>query len=290
MSATDPLEELEDAFHRAPRCAIHPEHLARREPCARCGSYACEACFVSPTETLCASCRARVGAGIAWEREPSRGVLERLWTTLVETLPSPYGTFEGIREGGLTSALLFALLVNVLSYGVPMLLCAPCMLGAFAFLPETGGVPRSWMLGIAVAVVVLLPPLAAGLQVATSLALGLVYHASALVAGGRASLTSSLRAMLFTHVLAPISAAAWVLGRIPILGFVISLASYVGNAVWQTFALAGHARGAHGIDDWRAWLVAAMPIVVSMGVLAALVALVVVVAFADGAGLLESID
>jgi hypothetical protein len=290
VSGEDRIDALEDAFQRAPRCALHPERVARRTPCARCGGYACEACFVSPDETLCESCRARVGAGIAWERDPSRGVLERLWATLTETLPSPYTTFEGLRDGSFTSALLFAAIVNVVSYGAPMLLCAPCMLGAFAFLPGDDEVPRSWMLGIAVGMVVLAPPLAAATQIAASLALGLVYHVSALVAGGRGSLRASLRAMLFTHVLSPISAVAWLLGRIPILGFVISLASYVGNSIWQTFALAGHARGAHGIDDWRAWLVAATPILVGVGVVVALVALVVVIALADGFGLLEDID
>ena len=238
----DALDPLEDAFHRTPRCALHPERDARRAPCARCGSYACEACFVTETETLCSSCRERVGAGLAWERDPESGSFARLWATVVEALPSPFTVFEGVRDGSLGSALAFATLINLLSYGAPMLLCGPCLVGLVAYMPAPDDVPRSLFLAIAVGLVVFVPFLMTAVQLLVTAALGTTYHLAARLAGGSASFVASLRAMLFTNVLAPIGASSWFLGRIPVLGVVFSLAAYVGSVVWQTFALAGHAQ------------------------------------------------
>lgn len=289
--STDPLDSLEDAFHRTPRCAVHAEREARRAPCSRCGSYACEECFGTPRETLCESCRGRVGAAIAWEVEDGGHVLARFWSTVVQALPAPVATFEGVRDGeGLLSAVWFATLANVVSYGIPMLLCAPCMLGAFALLPVDREIPRGVLLGIGMASLVAFPTFMAVFSVVLSLFVGLAYHLGALVAGGAASLVSSLRAALFLNVLAPVSAASWVLGRIPILGMLVTLVTVVGTLVWQTLALAGHARGAHGITDGRAWLVGAIPALLTVTMMAGMIVLVLALALADGNGFLEDID
>ena len=270
---------------------MHAEREARRAPCARCGSYACQECFGSERETLCASCRERVGGVIAWEADDGGHVLARGWATVVQAIPAPFSTFEGVRDGeGLLSALWFATFVNVVSYGVPMLLCAPCVLGTFALIPLEHDMPRGALLGIGTTMMLAFPALMAGFAVGLSVIVGLVYHLAAVVAGGTASLESSLRAALFLNALAPVSAASWILGRIPLIGILVSLATLVGSVVWQTFALAGHARGAHGISDNRAWLVGAVPAMLTLAMMAAAVFVVLAVAFADGSGLLEDID
>jgi len=213
-------------------------------------------------------------------------MLARGWATVVQTIPAPFSSFEGVRDGeGLLSALWFATLVNVVSYGVPMLLCAPCLLGTFALIPLENDMPRAAMLGAATAMLVAFPALMAGFAVALSLIVGLVYHLAAVIAGGTASLVSSLRAALFLNALAPVSAASWILGRIPLIGILVSLATLVGSVVWQTFALAGHARGAHGITDNRAWLVGAVPALLTPAMMAAAPFLVLAVAVADRPGL-----
>ncbi len=259
-------------FERGPRCAVHPERSARHAPCARCGSYACEACFGGEGETLCAPCRERVGEPIAWERDTDRGVLARLWATSVQVLPAPFTSFEGIRAGkGLASALVFALLQNLLSYAFPMLLCAPCTLFALAMLPEDRETPRDTFLLALCAVVVGTPILMAGVSLVVSTLQGLLYHLAASVAGGTADVVESLRAAYFLNALAPVTAAVWLLGRIPLLGIVISLVGFCGGLVWQTFALAGHARGGHRIADQRAWLVAAVPALSTLALVGLLV-------------------
>ncbi len=274
---------------------MHAAREARRTACARCGSYACEECFGSDRETLCVSCRERVGGVIAWEADDAGHVLARGWATVTQAIPAPFSTFEGVRDGeGLLSALWFATFVNVVSYGVPMLLCAPCLVGAVALIPrlesETAQDTAFSIVPIMVCSAAAFPMLMAGFAVLLSLIVGLVYHLAAVIAGGTASLVSSLRAALFLNALAPVSAASWILGRIPLIGILVSLATLVGSVVWQTFALAGHARGAHGINDNRAWLVGAVPAVLTLAMMAAAVFLVLALAFADGSGLLEDID
>lgn len=298
MSDDAAIDALEDSFQRTPRCAVHADREARRTPCARCGSYACEACFERADETLCASCRARVGEALPWERDEG-GVLTRYWATLVHVLPAPYTSFQGIREGnGLSSALLFAVLSNLVSYGVPMLLCAPCMLGLLGIVgmnpagPDRD-VPTGVLMATTACVLFAIPPFVAGAQVLASLVVGLLYHGAASLAGGVGSLTESLRAALFTNVLAPVSAAAWLLGRIPILGILVTLASYGLTMLWQTFALAGHAHGVHRIQDNRAWLVAAVPALATVVLVVGGIFLLVFFVFASMGleeGFLEDLD
>lgn len=297
MSDDAAIDALEDSFQRTPRCAVHADRDARRAPCARCGSYACELCFERPDETLCRSCRERVGETIPWERDEG-GVLARYWGTLVHVLPAPYTAFQGIREHhGLGSALIFAGLSNLLSYGLPMLLCTPCMVGLLAMVgldaPRDREAPVEVVLAATACVMLSLPAMIAAIQLALSLFVGLLYHGAARLAGGVGSLSESLRAALFTNVLAPVSAAAWVLGRIPILGILITLASYGLTLLWQTFALAGHAHGVHRIQDNRAWLVAAVPALATVAAVVGLVFLLVFVVFATlglEEGFLEGID
>lgn len=298
MSEDAAIDALEDSFQRTPRCAVHADRDARRTPCARCGSYACEVCFERPDETLCRSCRDRVGEVIPWERDEG-GTLARYWGTLVHVLPAPYTAFQGIRAGhGVGSAMLFAGLSNLVSYGLPMLVCTPCMIGLLGVVgidagPQERDAPMALVLALTACTLLSLPLMIAGIQVVLSLAVGLVYHGAARLAGGEGSLGESLRVALFTNVLAPVSAAAWVLGRIPILGILITLASYGLSLLWQTFALAGHAHGVHRIQDNRAWLVAAVPALATIAAFVGLVLFFVFVVFATlglEEGFLEGID
>ncbi len=187
MSDEAAIDALEDSFQRTPRCAVHADRDARRTPCARCGSYACEACFERADETLCRPCRERIGETLPWERDEG-GVLTRYWATLVHVLPAPHASFQGIREGnGLVSALVFAALSNVVSYGLPMLLCAPCSLGALALVGTSPNrheeVPMSVLLAATACVMFAIPPFVAAVQIVASLVMGLLYHGAASLAG-----------------------------------------------------------------------------------------------------------
>ncbi|MBX7191983.1 MAG: YIP1 family protein [Sandaracinaceae bacterium] len=290
MSGEVELDRIEDAFHRTPRCAVHAEREARRVPCARCGSYACEECFGAASETLCVACRQRVGESLAWERDDGGGVFARLWATTVQMLPAPFTAFEGIRVGkGLWSAIQFAVIENVVSYAVPMLLCAPCTFFALSFAPADPDLPRGVLGAAMCGLLAAIPFVVAAFALLGALFTGLLYHLAASVAGGTGELVESLRAALFLQVLAPISAFTWMLGRIPILGIVVTLVGFAGTLVWQTFALAGHARGAHRIADSRGWLVAAVPALATLALVGAL--MVGVVALVVGMGLdLETPD
>jgi hypothetical protein len=264
VSSDEGIDALEDAFQRTPRCAVHPEREARRAPCERCGNYACEPCFERPDDALCAACRERVGDGVAWEREDLGGPSTRLWETVKQMLPAPYTTFERLGEGdGLPSALYFAFLVNLASYGAPFVLCAPCILLAIGTInPDDPDTSRTAIVLATCVITFAIPLVVAAFSVVGSFLQSLVYHAAALVAGGTASFASSLRACLYLQVTAPIAAVVWLLGRIPLFGFVLTLLWYTASLVWQTFALAGHAKGMHRIDSQRAWLVAAVPAIV----------------------------
>jgi hypothetical protein len=81
--------------------------------------------------------------------------------------------------------------------------------------------------------------------------------------------------------------------RIPLLGILVTLASYGLTMLWQTFALAGHAHGVHRIQDNRAWLVAAVPALAMVALFVGLVMLLFLFVFASlglEEGFLEDID
>jgi hypothetical protein len=262
VSSEEGIEALEDAFQRTPRCAVHADREARRTPCERCGNYACEPCFERDDEVLCAACRERVGETVAWEREDAlMGPLSRLSETVKQLLPAPYTSFERLGEGrGVWSAVLFASFVNLVSYGLPVLVCSPCTLLALMALPsQPGAASQGFMIGAACGFSIGFPLGAAVFAVIGAAINACLYHLAAVVAGGTASFGASFRACLFLHATAPLAATVWILGRIPILGLFLSLTWYVGALVWQTFALAGHAKGIHRIDAQRAWLVASVP-------------------------------
>lgn len=273
MSIEGTIDALEDQFQRAPRCAVHPEREARRAPCERCGAFACEECFGTSSEERCAGCRVRVGETLAWERPDLGGPLLRAWETTKQLLPEPFRSFEGLREGrGVASAAAFASTTNVVSHALPLLLCSPCVLlglGAIRYDDLPRDIDRDAFVLLLLVGLVCAPFVAALFALFGALLTAAVYHLAAVVAGGAASFGSSLRACLFLQVLAPIGVAAWTLGRIPLVGILITLAWWVGSLVWQTFALAGHAHGAHRIEGQRAWLVGAMPALVGIGLFVA---------------------
>lgn len=297
MSSEEGIDAIEDAFQRTPRCAVHADREARRTPCERCGNFACEACFDREDETLCATCRERVGEGIAWEREDLGGPSTRLWETVKQVLPAPYTSFERLGEGaGLTTSIYFAFLINVASYGAPFLVCAPCILlalGSVGTNDEIPGTPRSAIVLATCVVTFAIPFLIAVFGLVGSTLQACVYHLAARVAGGTASFVSSLRACLYLQVTAPIGAVVWLLGRIPLVGLLLTLLWYATSLVWQTFALAGHAKGMHRIDAHRAWLVAAVPALALIAAFVAAFVLFFSLIFALIAGdptLLEDID
>lgn len=45
----------------SPRCAVHPDVVARASACRRCGNFACDGCFGHPLSELCASCAVAEG-------------------------------------------------------------------------------------------------------------------------------------------------------------------------------------------------------------------------------------
>ena len=49
----------------SPRCAVHPEAVARASPCRRCGNFACDGCFGHPSSELCADCAIAEGQHVS---------------------------------------------------------------------------------------------------------------------------------------------------------------------------------------------------------------------------------
>ncbi len=274
MSSEEGIDALEDAFQRTPHCAVHADRPARRTPCERCGSYACEPCFERDDEALCAACRERVGETVAWERDELGGSFERMSQTVKQLVPAPYRSFERLGEGnGFWSAVGFAVFVNFVSFGMPMLLCSPCLVLGLGAMPTDGRDGGGAVLfGTACGFMIGFPLGAAAFAVIGAGINAVLYHLAARVAGGVGTFTSSVRACLFLHALAPISSLVWILGRVPLVGIAFTLAWYLAALVWQTFALAGHAKGIHRIDSQRAWLVAAVP---ALALVASTVAIVV---------------
>lgn len=60
-------------------CGEHPDQIARRTPCRRCGSFVCEECFAHPDHDLCPACSEKTGELAADLALPERQRQQRRW-------------------------------------------------------------------------------------------------------------------------------------------------------------------------------------------------------------------
>lgn len=250
------------------RCAVHPEVPARATPCARCGAFACDACFASggysgTARATCAACRARTGADqIAWERE-GRGFFDRLTETTKTLFQDPREAFRGVGDGPILPPLIYALIMAFIGW-VPLFVCIPIiLLGVFA---AFGGIGEdltqifSGEVGAAMCILtVALPLYPLFIQALAAGYFFTLFHLTALLAGGRGTATASLRGVLYTSAVLPVNIAIFLFAFIPFVGPVFNLSGQVFKLVWTGWALSGVAESAHGLPSDRATLVGQAP-------------------------------
>ncbi len=231
------------------RCAVHADRDASKT-CARCGNFGCEACFSDAAGArfeLCASCREREGVGqIPWERPG--GVLRRYSATIEAAIREPSLTFGALRGGLVSRSLTFALISCTL--GVSPFMIAGALL-ALAF-------GSSGMGGSEITSVLIGPVLYPAASLFCFSLTGVIFHAAARLAGGRASFGDSMRAAWYTTAWEPIAALIAPLFCIPALGVLLVGAMSAVSAWWRVVALRAFAVGAHGLSRNRALVVASV--------------------------------
>lgn len=265
-----------------PHCAEHPNVEARSTPCERCGNYACEGCFDDPASEVCKSCRERtgIGGGVPWEH-PSLGFFDRLMGTMQRAITEPRATFRAIATGPLAPSFTFFLVTLALGYA-PLLLCLPVIgLGMGLWMESLpnlpSDVPGGSLAAMFCAMVAIMPLYMLVVHGLVVLYYLVVFHGAAVLLGGHGSVSASLRGILYTGAIMPITAIAFVLGWIPLVGSLVQLATAGIKVVWTGFALAGTAESVHGLKDERALLAGHLP--------GALAILLVIAAFALAIGM-----
>ena len=269
-----------------PRCATHPERFARSAACARCGNYACEACFSIDNDLYCTTCADRVGRVVPWENSSEGGVFRRLLSTCKHLAEAPFERFGHIGDGDLGRALSFTASITLASYGVPFLFCGPFVLLGFGLMAANWQGDDQGGLGLAVLIPMLFvgaliaPFLAAASSMLSALIWGSVYHGAAKLAGGQASYSSSLRVAQYQSILVPADVLVSFVSNVPMIGPLISLGWLAAKNVLSIFAYAGHATTQHRLQGSTAWLVAAVPTILAVLLVVALVVAVLVLIFA----------
>lgn len=102
-----------------------------------------------------------------------------------------------------------------------------------------------------------------------------VFHGASILLGGHGSVAASLRGVLYTGAIMPITALAFVLGWIPLVGSLVQLGIMVAKVGWTGFALAGTAESVHGLKDERALLAGHLPGALAILLFIAMFALVI---------------
>lgn len=255
----------------APHCAVHPEVLAQLEPCERCGAYACDECFglegdvVITADRLCKSCRDLTGHGtVPWENA-TLPFGARLTQTLQLTLRDPGRAFESIGDGPVYFAGTFAVTTTLLGYG-PILVLMLLGVGLFAVLGSSflhvddGG--GSAVMAILCLFPFVFPPMILAVSFVVDLVFAIVFHVTAMMLGGKASFSASLRGTLYASAVRVLLAPISILGFVPLIGPLFSLAARIGMLVWVSLALAGTARRVHRLPPTPAMIAGAMPAIV----------------------------
>lgn len=248
-----------EATQALARCAEHPEVPARLTPCTRCGAFACEACFGTVESELCAACRSKAGS-VAWE-DPSRGLIDRLWSTLTKMWQEPRATFRAVGKGDLVPPATFSLLTLAIGYS-PLVLCLPfagAMMFALVDTFPSGDLEPGMLAAVLGAMTVLMP-----VYLLVAHAIGVVYfwvtfHLGARLLGGHGDWGPSLRGVLYTSAVAPWNAVILVLAFIPLVGTFVNLGGQLAKLLWTGFALAGTAESVHGLKDDRATIAGFVP-------------------------------
>jgi hypothetical protein len=247
-----------------PRCAEHPDRVARSTPCERCGNFTCEACFDDPASEVCKSCRERtgLGGGVPWE-SPSLGFFDRLWGTMQRAITEPRATFRSIGSGPLPPSFTFFLATLALGYA-PLLLCLPIAgLGMGIWMESLpnmpSDVPGGSLAAMMCGMIAILPIYMLVVHALVVLYYLVVFHGTAILLGGYGSVSGSLRGILYTGAIMPLTAIGLVFGWIPLVGSLVQLVIMGTKMVWTGFALAGTAESVHGLKDERALLAGHLP-------------------------------
>jgi hypothetical protein len=255
------------AAPETPFCAVHPDVRAQIEPCERCGAFACDACFGLEDERpvtadrLCKSCRDHTGHGeVPWE-DASLPFTTRLGQTLSRALSAPGKTFEAIGVGHLYHAGSFAIVTTLVGYAPMLALVGLGVILVAAFGSSLGlpGDTSEVVLGVLCLFPFLLVPLILAVSLFVDLVFAVVFHLTALILGGQGSFESSLRGSLYASAIRVTLAPVSILGFVPIIGPLFSLAARTGMLIWTAFALAGTARRVHRLPPTQAMIAGAMP-------------------------------
>lgn len=278
--AVEPPKPQPKAAPTKPRCATHPERFARSVACARCGNYACEACFSVDNDAYCSACSERVGMVVPWENSNEGGIFRRLLNTCTHLGQAPFERFGNIGDGDLGRALSFTATIATVSLGSLVLLCSPflglalLMLGMDAPSSDTGPGPLI-LVPIFIVCALVFPFFVAAMHMLFNLIWGSIYHAAAKLAGGEASYTSSLRVAQYQSILIPVDILISFVSNFPLIGPMISLGWLAAKNVLCIFAFAGHATKQHRLQGATAWFVASVPALIGLCMIATAVVLVV---------------
>ena len=262
--AVEPPKSQPKATPTKPRCATHPERFARSVACARCGNYACEACFSIDNDAYCSTCSDRVGMVVPWENSSEGGVFRRLFHTCTHLAQAPFERFGNIGDGDLGRAMSFTATIATLTLGSLVLLCSPflglglLMLGMDAPASDTGP-SRLMLIPVFIVCAVIFPFVIAAMHMLLNLLWGSIYHAAAKLAGGQASYISSLRVAQYQSILIPVDLLISFVSNFPLIGPMISLGWLAAKNVLCIFAFAGHATKQHRLEGATAWIVASVP-------------------------------
>jgi hypothetical protein len=202
--------------------------------------------------------------GIAWE-DTSRGFFDRLWSTVRDTTMDPVETFRALGSNeDVLPAVRLALACSLIGHS-PALALVPCIgIGMLGFEAALSQHLHGLSVGLVCAMlgaapfVLILGPLAADLVYA------LVFHGLAKLAGGTASFSASLRAMLYTGILRFWMAAVLLLFWVPFLGGLGQGAARAAVAIWSGACAYGAAQGVHGIRDDHALMIGVFTPVLSV--------------------------
>lgn len=276
--AVVPPSQMPKPAPSRPRCATHPDKLARPVACARCGNYACESCFSLDNEAYCSACADRVGMVLPWENASEGNLLRRLFHTWAHLAKSPYEHFGNIGDGDLGSALSFTATIAVVSFGSVLLLCTPLLLLGLVMVgmdAPSDGANLGLIVPLAIGGALIFPFLAAAMHMLSNLIWGSIYHAGAKLAGGQASYISSLRVAQYQSILLPPDVLISTASNVPLIGPLISLGWLAAKNILSIFAFAGHAAKQHRLEGATVWIVAAVPTLLALSAFIALLVLVV---------------
>jgi hypothetical protein len=240
-------------------------------PCARCGDYRCDECFdFDPDVTVCSSC---VPARILWVKEQKPSTLWQTFALVVTQGPRLFSTAVGTGER--QHAHSFAVYVAIAAVSP---LVALLLLGTLAAGGRSGGIAGA--MGAACGGLFCSMPSVAFGQLVRGGLYGFVYDKVDRLLGGTASASSSYDASYYSMALTPFYLVAYVFLLNPLLGPLLTLAGLLMNLGWGIHLVAHHAHARHELSWPRAYVAAASPIILVVGLYAAIVVFAVLRAFA----------